>query len=295
MYHIGIDGGGTHTRVELRSSDNQMLRRESFGPFNIAAIGETAFRQRLNEIIAAMPELNAVRAICIGGAGVSGGDMEPIIRQTLHDAGFRGTLLLRGDHEIALAGAIEGAGLVLIAGTGSICCGKNERGNFFRCGGWGHLLDDGGSAYALGRDALSAALQTEDGRLNKNALHRAVFTHLNASGPRDLIHFAYHSAGKAEIATLAPLVIQAAEAGDSVAAQILETQAKSLALLAETTAGKLHLQTPKLALLGGLLEHENCYSARVRDILRDIADIVPPAHDALWGAAELAKEASHAE
>ena len=52
MFIAGIDGGGTHTRIELRDMENRLLRRGEFGPFNLNAIGESAFRRLLREVFA---------------------------------------------------------------------------------------------------------------------------------------------------------------------------------------------------------------------------------------------------
>lgn len=292
MYIIGIDGGGTHTRLELRDAENRFLRRETFGPFNMAAIGEAGFRQRLREIFSCVGDMRQVAAICIGGAGSSGNAMESVLQQELAAVGFCGKLRLCGDHEIALAGAIEGDGCILIAGTGSICCGKNEAGLFHRCGGWGHLLDDGGSAYSIGREAIRAALLAMDGRLPDSEIYHAVMAHLQATNPRDLVQFVYYgTAGKAEIAALAPPVLSCAEAGDPVSMEILNTQAQELFTLAQTTIRQLMLKNPPIALLGGLMEHESIYTSLVTEKLSSIATVVPPAHDALWGAAQMAFEA----
>lgn len=291
MYIIGIDGGGTHTRVELRDTENRFLRRKTFGAFNMAAIGEAGFRQRLQEIFISLSGMQQAAAICIGGAGSSGSAMETVLRQELASAGFHGKLKLCGDYEIALAGAIEGAGCILIAGTGSICCGKDSAGRVHRCGGWGHLVDDGGSAYSIGREAIRAALFALDGRLPESEIQHAVMEQQNAKDARDLVQFVYYStAGKAEIAALAPLVIRCAQSGDPISMQILDAQAQELCTLAETVIRQLNLQNPPIALLGGLLEHESCYTKRITDKLSLIAVPTAPAHDPLWGAAQMAYE-----
>ena len=52
MFFAGIDGGGTHTRLELRNENNQLLERRVFGPFNINSIGPDAFRTLLERVFA---------------------------------------------------------------------------------------------------------------------------------------------------------------------------------------------------------------------------------------------------
>ena len=43
MFIAGIDGGGTSTKLEIRTAENRFVRRESFGAFIISAIGEEGF------------------------------------------------------------------------------------------------------------------------------------------------------------------------------------------------------------------------------------------------------------
>ena len=190
MFIAGIDGGGTSTKLEIRTAENRFVRRESFGAFNISAIGEEGFAARLREVLAACGDMADCTAICFGSAGISVGAAGEIIRRELADAGFAGRLILRGDHGIDLRGATTGAGGILIAGTGSICCGVDENGRFARVGGWGHLIDDGGSGYAIGRDALALTVRGEDGRAPRSALHDTVLRRTGAAGARGIVEFA---------------------------------------------------------------------------------------------------------
>ena len=72
MYVIGIDGGGTKTRVAVCAPDGTLLQRETLGAFNLSAIGEDGFRRRTEEILALCGDMRGCGAICVGGAGVSG-------------------------------------------------------------------------------------------------------------------------------------------------------------------------------------------------------------------------------
>ena len=165
MFIAGIDGGGTHTRIELRDMDNTLIRRGEFGPFNINSIGENAFRCLLQDVFAWCGGMEHCARLCVGAAGISNPKVGQILTEELAVASFAGKWKLCGDQEIALRGAMDGEGLVVIAGTGSICFGKNAAGQTARSGGFGHLIDDGGSGYAIGRDVLSAAVRSMDGRV----------------------------------------------------------------------------------------------------------------------------------
>ena len=267
------------------------LPREKLPAFNISAIGEENFAARLHEIFAVCGDMRDCAAICFGSAGISLGAAGEIIRRELADAGFAGRLVLCGDHEIALRGAITGAGGILIAGTGSICCGVDDTGRFARVGGWGHLIDDGGSGYAIGRDALALTVRGEDGRAPRGALHDAVLCRTCAADARGIVEFAYHGASKAEVAALAAEVLRLAAEGDAQSAAILRREAEELRIMVSALARELAAVQPRVALMGGLLAEENVYRETVCAALSGTAQPVRPMHDALWGAAQLAFEA----
>ena len=290
MYVIGIDGGGTKTRLAVCAPDGTLLRRETLGAFNLSAIGEDGFRRRTEEILALCGDMRGCGAICVGGAGVSGAAAGEILRAELAAHGFAGKLLLCGDHEIALAGAMQTPGCVLIAGTGSVCYGKNAAGEAFRCGGGGHIIDDPGSGYTLGRDALAAALRTEDGRLSENALHAAVMDAVGGHDIQGIFDFVYFSRrGKSDIAALAPLVLRCAEQGDAVSLEILRRGAAELARLVSAVTGRLGLEkTSPCALAGGLLAENNIYRRTVCEALAPFCRPAKPEHGALFGAVQLA-------
>ena len=290
MYVIGIDGGGTKTRLAVCAPDGTLLRRETLGAFNLSAIGEDGFRRRTEEILALCGDMRGCGAICVGGAGVSGAAAGEILRAELAAHGFAGKLLLCGDHEIALAGAMQTPGCVLIAGTGSVCYGKNAAGETFRCGGGGHIIDDSGSGYTLGRDALAAALRTEDGRLSENALHAAVMDAVGGHDIQGIFDFVYFSRrGKSDIAALAPLVLRCAEQGDAVSLAILRRGATELARLVSAVTGRLGLDKKSpCALAGGLLAENNIYRRTVCEALAPFCCPAKPEHGALFGAVQLA-------
>lgn len=289
MFILGIDGGGTHTRLELRTCSNELICRRETGAFNMAALGEDGFRARLREIFDLCGSMVECAAICLGGAGVSGGAMEPILRQELQRAGFHGALRLCGDHEIALAGAMEGPGCILISGTGSICCGRDAAGRIARAGGMGHLIDDGGSGYRLGQQALALTAKVLDGREPPGMLSDAVLRRIGGTSREDLVRFTYYSAsGKSHIAQISKVVIACAEAGDMRSLAVLEDGAEELKSLLCSVSEKLGLDQPKTALMGGLLEPDWIYGRIVKEKLRAIAEITPPEADALRGASRLA-------
>lgn len=286
----GVDGGGTGTTVECRDLQGNILCRREFGPMNLNSVGEERFCAVLEEIVLWLHTLGECKFLCIGTAGVSNPHLGKLAKEVLEHTGSP-RFQLKGDHEVALWGALEGkAGCVLIAGTGSICFGRSEGGLIARSGGWGHLIDDGGSGYALGRDALHAVVRSLDGRGPETALSAAVTELIGSDSQEELIAYVYDG-DKSRLAALSTLVEQAAAAGDEIACRILRDNAGELVDLVCAVVDRLGLRETEVAMTGGLLEHNTglrretvCILHKSRPELRCIA----PKQDAAGGAAMMA-------
>lgn len=291
MFVLGIDGGGTHTRLELRDMNNRLLRREELGAFNLNSIGEDGFRQLLRQVFEDCGGMQECARLCVGGAGVSNPRVHEVLVQELERTGFTGKWKLCGDQEIALRGAMDTPGLIVIAGTGSICFGKNGAGETFRSGGYGHLIDDGGSGYALGRDVLSQAVREADGRSEGTEILNAVYSRLGVSDPGGIVSFVYgKDTDKAAIAAFSSIALTLSAQGNHRAVEILNRGAGELCDIALAVQKKLHLEGCSIALLGGLFSGDNPYRRCAVEKLSTLGTVISPAHDALWGAAQMAWE-----
>ena len=290
MFVAGIDGGGTHTRIEVRDMDNQLLRRGEFGPFNVNSIGEEAYRSLLREVFAWCGGMADCARLCVGAAGISNPNVKRILDEELEAAGFTGKHYLCGDQEIALRGAMDGPGVAVVSGTGSICFGKNGEGRTARSGGFGHIIDDGGSGYALGRDVLSSAARSADGRAKAEEILREVCRRLGG-GPEKIVPFVFApETDKAVIAKFSHIALFQAEKGDPEAVAILNRGAGELYALVAAVQENLGIPGCHIALLGGLIAEDNTYRRIVAEKLGELGDVIAPAHNALWGAAQMAWE-----
>ena len=212
-YVCGWDGGGTKTQVLCLTQEGRVAGEGTFGPLNLNGAEEEKIAATIRESVAFMAGqpggLAGCGALVIGTAGVSNRAAVELVTRAVRQCGYKGPLRLLGDQEIALAGAIDGPGAVLVAGTGAICCGRDGAGNRTRVGGYGYLIDDGGSGYALGRDILTAVVRAADGRGPATALTQAVFAALGVQSVGEIITWLYAPAtGKKEVAALAPLLLR---------------------------------------------------------------------------------------
>lgn len=297
-FAAGWDGGGTKTAVCCVNEDGQMLGRASFGSLNINGAPIEQVRKTVAQIMGWIQERQAEWGSCgamaIGTAGATNPKTAALVTDAVRGANYGGPLLITGDQDIALRGAVGHVGAVLIAGTGTIACGRNAQGQTHRSGGFGYLIDDEGSGYAIGRDILGAVVRAYDGRIEKTVLTEAVFAMRGVSGIPELIRDVYENAAlKQHVAELAPLLLEGLAVNDTASLRIAEKAARELAGMLGSVLGALQLEEGPFAFLGGVLEH---YPAIAEGVLSRISAAYPrarriaPQGDAAMGAAAIARD-----
>lgn len=170
-YAIGLDGGGTKTEVAMLSAQGETIYMGRLGPLNPVSYPDSP--AKIAEELARFIDADCA-AICVACAGAADKAKAEGVKRAM-DGIFAGPVFVRTDGENSLYTALgERDGVALISGTGSICYAQ-KGGATARSGGRGHVLDDAGSAYAIGRDILSAVIRASDGRGEPTALSEAVF------------------------------------------------------------------------------------------------------------------------
>jgi N-acetylmuramic acid 6-phosphate etherase len=304
---LGIDGGGSHTVALLAQRDangHRVLGRGESGPSNLQGVGAARATQSLDEAVgraftaARLPRC-AVASACLGLSGAGRPSDQQIIRDWASAATLATHVEITSDAALLLAaGTPEGWGIAIVSGTGSIAMGQNAAGATARAGGWGPLLGDEGSGYLLVLEALRAVSHAADGRGSATALTERFVTALHVARPQELVT-AVHGRGleRGDLAALAPVVLEAAEAGDAIAAAIVRKGAAALAAAAGSVARQLNLTGAPLplAFAGGVLLNSPFYRQQVLHELREvgvvpraIALVAEPAQGALARALKLA-------
>jgi N-acetylmuramic acid 6-phosphate etherase len=270
---LGIDGGGTSTVALLAKAPPggwTVLGRGVAGSSNLHAAGTAPALTALDAAVesafaAAGLKRGPVASACLGLAGAGRPKEQAVIRAWAEQARLAANIEVTSDAAILLAaGTPQGWGLVLVAGTGSIALGRTNDGRSGRAGGWGYLLGDEGSGYALVLAGLQAAARAADGRGSATILTERFLERFGLSQPQELIQAVYGGGlDRAALAALAPLVVAAAE-DDTIAAEIVEQGARELALAAAAVARQLQWTAPiPLALAGGLLLGSAPYRQKV--------------------------------
>lgn len=303
---LGVDGGGSSTRVAVATASGELLGVGMSGAGNFHDVGVTLVRQHIEEALAAawqqagqLPRNASVAFLGLGSVA-SHSDRETI-RQLAQELQLAppGNLGVDHDLSIALAGGLAGQpGIVLIVGTGCASFGKSLQGDTWRAGGWGPTLDDVGSSGWLGLQAMVATVRQFDGRGSRTVLSNHVFESLGLSDIQEILWKVDGAKmTRREMAAMARHVTAAAEAGDEVARGIITRGAGELALLPATVAEKLRLrqqlETVPLAIAGGLTKAGPFFTTALHDAIRrklPEVDIMEPRCQPVLGAVLLAIE-----
>lgn len=300
---VGMDAGGTKTKIVLADENGKTLDVFTGGGMNVNSFGALVTGEHLagilDEVEARIGSMKKIAAVCIGVAGATNPATQEVMNRVLKEKGVEAPTKIVGDHIIALYAANgTGEGMILIAGTGSVCFGRkmDENGNEFlgRSGGWGHLIDDPGSGYYIGKEMLSEIVRAEDGREEPTILWPMLQEKTSIRTMADLISFVYgKDTGKKEIAALSQIVQEGVRQQDAAALRITQKAAGELAELVIAVAKQMKQTTGSVMLNGG----ELVYNEPLRKMLGDIlAERLPgfslewPKLDAAEGAVLAAME-----
>jgi len=300
---IGVDGGGSHTRAVVAGEDLVPKGRGSAGPANAAT-------RPLFRVVAAISEAVADAArsagidpadavgIACGLAGIDTAGTSHRVVAALDEMFGAGKALVVNDARIALAGAVagpvDGPGIVLIAGTGAIAFGRGRDGAEARAGGWGSIIGDEGSGYAIARRGLAAVVRSLDGRGPPTRIRELLFASEGMTSSDELLHRIYRTDGGAgDVAAYFPLVTAAAKEGDAVALEILAEGGEELSLAAVTVIRKLRLEPEAfdVATVGGVFSAGDLILAPLRERIHAVAPgarLHPPVYPPEIGAVRLA-------
>jgi len=254
---LGADVGGSHHSVAIARSDLTILARAE-GPGIVMRAGRGV------EAAGVIAEVARRAAAQSGGAlpvdlaviGAAGAGREPEQRELARELEGRGvarSVTVRGDGEIALVAAFgisSPGGIFVNAGTGSIAYARDPGGTLHRSGGYGWQLGDVGGGYWLGRRTLEIAGQAHDGQVQGSALLARVLGALGLPEFDGLVRWAA-AASPAQVAGLAPHLLQAARDADPLAQRLVAEAAAALVALVGVLAPRFPAGEPVAVATGG--------------------------------------------
>jgi N-acetylglucosamine kinase-like BadF-type ATPase len=297
-FYLGLDAGGTKTDYAL-ADEHRVLARARTGTIKRMRTDAETAERNLEEGLGQLSHesgisMRSITRTCIGTAG----ERVPLVVDWLREqfvARVSGELIVIGDVEIALDAAFPGgAGVLILAGTGSNVAGRSESGTLFNAGGWGPALADQGSGHRIGQEGLRAAFLAIDEE-EKSTLLDAALAFWKLDSIDEMIAFA-NRVPSPDFSQLTHLIVQCAQQGDVVARRVLIKEGKALALLAALVVRKVqlasvHSQVPPVAFAGSIVEkielvRETVHAELTREFagVQILPGVVDPIDGALWRA-----------
>lgn len=263
---LGVDGGGTKTALALIDSDGNIRATHAAPGAYYFGSGLEATGNVLAEAVAAVLKSAGATASELEYAffGLPGYGEDSTVADALDRlpaASVPGTPYRCGNDMVCgWAGSLMCRdGINVVAGTGSICYGERG-GRSARCGGWGELFSDEGSAYWIACRGLNLFSRMSDGRAPRGALHGLMKSSLELAADLDLCGHVYTrlASDRPRIAQLARLVQEAANAGDEQCIAIYAEAARELAGLVEATRRQIGFgadEVVPVSYSGGIFTH----------------------------------------
>ncbi|WP_217589333.1 N-acetylglucosamine kinase [Lentibacillus saliphilus] len=299
-YVLGIDGGGTKTTGTVVHESGKIIARSTVGACNPNTIAYCDIRKSLlNLLLNLQHQANDIWSeITYAFAGISGAGNsaeQQKLKELLTEL-LPNQMIISVDHDAVIAlysGTLGAPGIVQICGTGSITYGINERSSFARVGGWGHLIGESGSGYALGSKALQAAFLAYDNIAPPNDLSEIILHHFQVRTLPDIIPIIYQAKNPKEVvASVSKLLFQAADNGDKTAINMLyesgtDIGASIAALIKHLFNHQLVSDVP-VVLAGGIFNRLDLFKESIKAYLNQMNipyTLVKPKLDPVGGAA----------
>jgi glucosamine kinase len=295
---LAVDAGQTEIRVALAGERDPGRAARAPGVMRLdgAAVNADEVAGALVTAVDALGPLPALAAIGVGLSGFEAAREDDLrhVGELLRARVGAARVTIASDGVTSLLGALgERPGAVVAAGTGTVCVARGPR-RWAKVDGWGSLLGDSGSAFAIGRSGLDAGLRELDGRGGSKALLAAAEQRFGPAA--EIAEAVYRSAVPTRtVASFARDVARVATEGDATARSILETAGRELALSACAALARAFDPGDPVAVVsyaGSVFDAGSpLMDAFARELARrrPDAELVPPEADALAGAGLLAE------
>lgn len=250
-YVVGVDGGASKTVALIGTVEGRILGRGETGPSNYHNVGSIVAGKAIRKAVleakrkAGLSEIVPKTAV-VALAAIDSSKDRHVASVFVHRTKIAQTSSVIHDSVAALYAATHGKpGIIVISGTGCVAAGINRTGEYVRVSGWGYLVDDEGSAFDIGRKALTTAFRTLDGRNPTTKLTGVLKRRFGVQSLEEILNIIYAKDWSVEeTASLAPLVSKAAKT-DKLCRNILKQSGISLAELAVTVAKRLRMTRSK--------------------------------------------------
>lgn len=258
-YYLGIDGGGTKTTACVADETGEVLYTATGKTINFYGAELSACRDNLKEILCKIEDNTGIThfdGVFIGCSALDDKASDETIASLCDGVINAEKIGMDSDLFIALKASLGNC--VAICGTGSMAIGKKADGKLVTKGGWGHILGDEGSAYAIALTALKKCCSMSDEGVSSPLIDEAN-KYFNTDNLREIIDIVYSpNTSKAFIAGFAAFVGVLSENGNETAKEIIINQASAFTEPVCALINELD-EAPHLSLYGGVFEKNKLF------------------------------------
>src|SRR5213082_2768246 len=267
---LGIEGGGTKTAWAL-VVDGAIVESGKLPPSNLRL---TPLDQMTKIFRVLRREVDRIGVFL---AGCATEEDRAALLKLARTVWPKANIVAGSDRDSGMAACLRDRdGIAVNAGTGSSVTGRSGC-RIENAGGWGHILGDAGGAYFVSIRALRSILREYDLRRGEREFAANILRALGLNNFDELVRWA-QTADKMEIASLAPVVFEAARKSDEAARQIIAAGVSALADFTTAVSMRLQLETPEVRLMGGLFENQKFYRVA---FAKALSEKIPGANVAL--------------
>jgi N-acetylglucosamine kinase-like BadF-type ATPase len=277
-YFLGVDIGGSKSHALVADEEGRAAGFGEAGPGNWEVVGWDGLAATLQTITAQALAAAGIGKGQIAGAGfgIAGYDWpsesEPT-RQAIETLGLDAPYAFVNDAAVGLlAGASEGWGVAVVAGTSNNCRGRDRQGREGRVTGCGTWFGEGGGAAEMMARAVQVVAMEWTRRGPATRLSQAFIELVGAADLADLLEGLYM--GRYELsASAAPLVFQVAAGGDQVAQELIHWAGTELGSLAVGVIRQLGFEAldPEVVLVGSLYDGSPALIEAMRATIHAVA------------------------
>lgn len=293
---LGIDGGGTKTKVVAIDENMKVVFENTSGPTSIDTVSENETYNNLSKALENFDnEKLKIEGIFTGLGGIvflkDEVRVEKIVREITKVTSDI-SVIVKNDMENALySGLNYDHGMAMICGTGMVVFGVNK-GKNHKAGGWGHREGELGSAYNLGVELIRHTIRAYDYRKNLDEMAIECAKILGMSKPSDIIKIMNEIFdSRTDIAALAPIVTKHANSGNHEARRICDFATDELTLAVKAVYDKLRFEETTLVVVGSLGNSEGYFKDSLHEKIKKASEkitIISPIIDPAEAAARMA-------
>lgn len=295
---LGIDGGGTKTKINIIDNNKNIIYENTSGPSSIDTVdNETTYQNIFMAMEPFFKQINTyqIKAIFAGLGGIVFESDFALVENLLRKLPniSKDTLIVaRNDMENALySGLCFDEGMTLICGTGMVAFGKRDN-ETHKSGGWGFKEGEQGSAYNLGREAIRHTIRAYDFRHDLDDFAKEVAEKIGLKKVTDIISIMdKYFENRTLTAELAPIVTKHADLDNLYAKNICDKATDELSLAIKAVYNKLQFKETTLVIVGSLGNSQGYFrNELVKKIkqINDLINIIKPIIDPSLAAAYMA-------